>query len=117
MPEKRLLLISNSINYGATFLEHATEAIKDFLGQAVQTVLFIPFASVRFSYDDYVQRVRPHFEGMGYGLESVHTSANALEAVRGAQALVAGVPGRTLPAPALKRPTTCPSLSHRVLAP
>jgi dipeptidase E len=90
MPEKRLLLISNSINYGATFLEHATAAIKDFLAQAVQTVLFIPFASVRFSYDDYVRRVRPHFEGMGYGLESVHTSADALQAVRRAQALVIG---------------------------
>jgi peptidase E len=48
MPEKRLLLLSNSVNYEATFLEHATEAIKDFFGQEVTTVLFIPFAGVRF---------------------------------------------------------------------
>jgi dipeptidase E len=90
MPEKRLLLISNSMNYGATFLEHATEAIKDFLGPDVATVLFIPFAGVRFPYDDYVRRVRTCFEAMGYGLESVHTSARAPEAVRRAQALVIG---------------------------
>ena len=90
MPEKRLLLLSNSINYGATFLEHATEAIKDFLGQAVTTVLFIPFAGVRFTYDAYVMRVRARFEEMGYNLESVHTMADAPQAVRHAQALVIG---------------------------
>jgi dipeptidase E len=90
MAEKRLLLISNSISYGATFLEHAIEAIKDFLGQDVQTVLFFPFAGVRFTYDDYVKRVRTRFADIGYGLESVHSSANAPEAVRRAQALVVG---------------------------
>ena len=90
MPEKRLLLISNSINYGATFLEHATEAIKDFLGPDIATVLFIPFAGVRFTYDDYVRRVRARFEDIGYGVESVHTSADATQAVRRAQALVVG---------------------------
>ena len=90
MPEKRLLLLSNSINYGATFLEHATEAIEDFLGQGVTTVLFIPFAGVRFTYDVYVTRVRARFEEMGYGLESVHTMADAPQAVRQAQALVVG---------------------------
>ena len=90
MPEKRLLLISNSISYGATFLEHALETIKSFLGQDVQTVLFFPFAGVRFTYDDYVNRVRTRFADIGYGLESVHTSADAPEAVRRAQALVVG---------------------------
>ena len=90
MPEKRLLLFSNAINYGATFLEHATEAIKDFLGQEVTTVLFIPFAGVRFTYDAYAMRVRARFEEMGYNLESVHAVADAPQAVRQAQALVIG---------------------------
>jgi dipeptidase E len=81
MPEKRLLLLSNSINYGATFLEHATAAIKDFLGPEVQTVLFIPFAGVRFAYDAYVTRVRARFAEAGYGLESVHAVADAPQAV------------------------------------
>ena len=90
MPEKRLLLISNSTNYGASFLEHTTEAIKDFLGRQVTTVLFVPFAGVRFTYDDYVTRVRARFEDMGYGLESVHAVANAPEAIKRAQALVVG---------------------------
>jgi dipeptidase E len=90
MSEKRLLLISNSTNYGASFLEHTTEAIQDFLGREVATVLFVPFAGVRFPYDDYVTHVRPRFEGMGYGLESVHAVANAPHAVKRAQALVVG---------------------------
>jgi dipeptidase E len=90
MPEKRLLLISNSTNYGATFLAHTTEALKDFLGRQVATVLFVPFAGVRFPYDDYVARVRTRCDDMGYGLESVHAVAKALEAVKCAQALVVG---------------------------
>jgi dipeptidase E len=90
MPEKRLLLLSNSTNYGSTFLAHTSGPIKDFLGRDVTTVLFFPFAAVRFPYEDYVTRVRGHFEGLGYGLESVHAVANAPEAVRRAQALVVG---------------------------
>ena len=90
MPNKRLLLLSNSKNYGHGYLEHAEGAIKDFLGDKVKKVLFVPFAGVRFSYDDYTSRVRGRFRDMGYGLESVHETSDPRDAVNNAEAIAVG---------------------------
>jgi dipeptidase E len=49
----RLLLISNSTNYGEPFLGHASSFIKEFLGMKSYKILFIPYAIVRLSYDQY----------------------------------------------------------------
>ena len=90
MSRKRLLLLSNSINYGQEFLEHAVSDIRDFLGAEVRRVLFIPFAGVTRSYDDYAEAVRGRFEEMRYELDSVHRTADAIEAVRSAEAIAVG---------------------------
>jgi dipeptidase E len=42
-PQKRLLLISNSINHGQGFLDHVIHEIDSFLGE-VRSLAFIPFA-------------------------------------------------------------------------
>jgi dipeptidase E len=86
----RLLLLSNSTNHGEAYLQYPVSAIKDFLGDAVRRVLFVPFAGVRFSYDDYTAMVRERFEEMGYGLDSVHEMAAPRESVKGAEALAVG---------------------------
>jgi dipeptidase E len=86
----RLLLLSNSKNYGKGYLEHAEGLIKDFLGTRVQKVLFVPFAAVRVSYDQFAATVRRRFEQLGYGLESVHAVPDPKAAVAAAQALVVG---------------------------
>ncbi len=90
MSRKRLLLLSNSINYGQGYLEHAAADIKDFLGAEVRRVLFVPFAGVTRSYDDYAATVGGRFEELGYELDSVHTAADAVEAVRSAKAIAVG---------------------------
>jgi dipeptidase E len=90
MSRKRLLLLSNSINYGRGFLEHAASDIKDFLGAEVKRVLFVPFAGVTRSYEEYTAAVSGRFEEMGYGLDSVHRAADAIEAVRSAEAIAIG---------------------------
>ena len=90
MSRKRLLLLSNSMNYGQDFLEHAVSDIRDFLGAAVKRVLFIPFAGVTRSYDEYAAAVRGRFEEMGYELAAVHQAADPVEAVRGAEAIAVG---------------------------
>ena len=87
---KRLLLLSNSKNFGRGYLEHAEDAIKGFLGEDVETVLFVPFAAVRISNDDFAATVRMRFEDLGYGLESVHTARDAAAALQRAQAIVVG---------------------------
>ena len=86
----RLLLLSNSKNFGKGYLEHAEGLIKEFLGREVRKVLFVPFAAVRVTYDEFAATVRKRFEEFGYGLESVHTSRDPRSAVQGAQAIVVG---------------------------
>jgi dipeptidase E len=86
----RLLLLSNSRNYGAGYLEHAQGAIKEFLGRGVQDVLFVPFAAVRVTWDEFAATVQKRFAELGYGLTSVHAAEHAAEAVRRAEAIVVG---------------------------
>jgi dipeptidase E len=90
MSRKRLLLLSNSINYGQGFLEHAVADIKDFLGAEVKRVLFVPFAGVTRSYDEYAAAVRGRFEEMNYELVPVHSAADPVEAVASAEAIAVG---------------------------
>ena len=86
----RLLLLSNSKNFGMGYLEHAEGLIRDFLGDRVEKVLFVPFAAVRASYDQFAATVGKRFEELGYGLESVHAAPDAKAAVAAAQAVVVG---------------------------
>ncbi len=90
MAEKRLLLLSNSKNYGQNYLQHAEHAIKAFLTEKIKKALFIPFAAVRTSLDDFSSVVRGRFRDMGYELESIHHATNGIEAVKNAEAIVVG---------------------------
>lgn len=90
MSRKRLLLLSNSTNYGGEFLAHADGDIRDFLGTSVKSVLFVPFAGVTRSFDVYAAVVRARFAELGYQLDSVHEAANPIEAVERAEAIAVG---------------------------
>lgn len=81
--------MSNSRNYGQGYLEHAEGVMKDFLG-SVNRVLFIPFAAVRASYDDFASLVRSRFEEMGYLLDSIHESDDAKTSLLRAEAIAVG---------------------------
>lgn len=72
------------------YLEYPQSEIKDFLGAAVKRVLFVPYASVMRTFDEYEEAVRAPFEAMGYELGCVHRFTNANEAVRNASAIVVG---------------------------
>jgi dipeptidase E len=90
MAIERLLLLSNSTNYGEQYLEYPESAIKDFLGALVKRVLFVPFAGVRLSYHDYAMMVRERFNEMGYFLDSVHETGDAASMVKNAEAIAVG---------------------------
>ncbi|MCI0620970.1 MAG: dipeptidase PepE [Acidobacteria bacterium] len=87
---KRLLLLSNSTNFGEPFLQYPSKAIQEFLGTAVQEVLFVPYAGVRISFSDYAARVRERFREIGIALTSVHEADSPAAAVERAAAIVAG---------------------------
>jgi dipeptidase E len=88
---KRLLLISN----GSELIgDHPSEffhnALRDFFGTPVRRVLFVPFAAVTRTEDEYRDKVREHFGPLGYEVESLHDAADARAAVEGADAIAVG---------------------------
>jgi aspartate ammonia-lyase len=72
------------------YLEHAAGEMADFLPDDVERVLFVPFAAVTRTADEYIDVVRPVFAAMGREIVGVHDEADQLAAVERAQALVVG---------------------------
>ena len=86
----RLLLISNSTNAGEQFLDYPKQGIKEFLGAKHIKALFIPYAAVTFSYDDYELKVRDRFREVGHDIISIHHYTDPVNAVQKASAIVVG---------------------------
>ena len=95
---KRLLLISNSTNFGEPYLGWPRPFISNFLeGTGVKDILFVPYAGVNLSdeslaksYDVYEARVQAVFKELGYGIYSIHREKDPVEAVRNARAIAVG---------------------------
>ncbi len=87
---RRLLLISNSTNYGEGYLDYTKPHIKGFLGETVKEVLFIPYAGVSMTYDEYTSKVTNIFMKLGYGLTSVHKADDPVAAAENAGAIIVG---------------------------
>jgi dipeptidase E len=86
----RLLLLSNSTCYQKGYLDHALDDIKDFLGDSVRRVLFVPYAGVTIAWDTYTQKVRERYEEMGYELHSIHKSDDTAAEINAAEAIAVG---------------------------
>jgi len=91
MTNRRLLLLSNGSELvGQNPTEFAHGALRDFLGSSVGRVLFVPFATVVNSEDEYLARVRKNFGPLGYEVESLHEAGDGRAAVEGADAIAVG---------------------------
>ena len=91
MTKRRLLLFSNGAELiGLTPAVHAHDALRDFLGTSVRRVIFVPFATVVRTEDEYLATVRNNFGPLGYEVESLHQAADARAAVEGADAIAVG---------------------------
>ena len=86
----RLLLLSNSRCFGMGYLEHAGEMIRDYLGEGVKTVTFVPYAGVTIDWDSYTEMVAARFGEIGYRMTSVHAAADPVAAIEGAEAIAVG---------------------------
>jgi len=88
----RLLLISNSTNAGESYLEHAGDDIKNILGDKVKKVLFIPYAAVSFTFDQYQKKVQQKFDEFGVEVDSLHNYSflRKREMIKEASAIVVG---------------------------
>ena len=86
----KLLLISNSTMAGEPYLDYPKQNIKEFLGDKKVTAVFIPFAGVTFSYDEYEQKVKSRFNEIGHNIISIHRFDNMKLAIENAEAIVIG---------------------------
>ncbi len=85
---RRILLISNSTQHGSGYLEHCAENVREFLGDAVERVLFVPYAL--HDLDGYASVAREGVGKIGYALDSIHTTADPRSAVAEAEAIFIG---------------------------
>ncbi len=86
----KLLLISNSTNAGEKYLNHPKNEIKKFLGNEKINAIFIPYAGVTFSYQEYEDKVNERFNELGHSVTSIHKFDNPVEAIKNADAIVVG---------------------------
>lgn len=86
----RLLLISNSTNPGEGYLEYPKDRIKEFLGDKANNAIFIPYAAVTFSFDEYEEKVNARFAEIGHHVTGIHRFINPVEAIENADAIVVG---------------------------
>jgi len=86
----RLLLISNSTNAGEAYLDYPKNNIREFLGTKKVKALFIPYAAVTFSYDEYEAKVKTRFNEVGHDVVSIHRFRDPVKAITEATAIVVG---------------------------
>lgn len=86
----RLLLISNSTNPGEAYLDYPKHNIREFLGEKRVNCLFLPYAGVTISFDDYEARVKERFSEIGHDISSIHHASDPVAAVNEAEAIVVG---------------------------
>jgi dipeptidase E len=98
----KLLLISNSTNYGEPYLAWCQTQIDYFCQlnsiSEKTNIVFIPFAGVKIngeaypkSYDEYEKRVQAVFKNWGYeNVTSIHHAENKADAIEKADCIVVG---------------------------
>lgn len=85
----RLLLLSNSRNVGGGYLDHAEPWIRALFGD-ISKAVFVPYAGVTVTWDDYAGTVGSRLAAMGVEVTSVHTSKHPVREVENAPAVIVG---------------------------
>lgn len=85
----RLLLLSNSRNFGGGYMEHAEPWIRAFF-QGTKKAVFVPYAGVTIDWDEYTGTVASRFAEMGIEVQSVHRSKHPVQEVESAEAILVG---------------------------
>lgn len=84
-----LLLLSNSKTPDGGYLTHALEPARAML-RGRKTALFIPYAGVTVSWDDYTAKVVEALAPLGLEIEAAHAVADPSAAVADAEVIIVG---------------------------
>ena len=86
-----LLLSSNSTLYGEPYLAFCKDEINSFLARHhTKNIIFIPFAAVSLSYDEYEKNVVKGLKNDTIDIQSIHHFENKTEAIRNSDAIIVG---------------------------
>jgi dipeptidase E len=83
------LLLSNSTMPGTSFFTWAAPFVTPFLSGR-KNLLFVPYAAVTFSFEDYTARVNEVFEHSGLRVSGLHNANDPVEAINNADGIVVG---------------------------
>ncbi len=85
------MLMSSSKKDDLGYLEHASSQLRTLLGSGPRDVLYIPYAAITPTYDEYEALAAEPFSRLGYTIRSIHHEPDPLRAVAEAGAIaVAG---------------------------
>ena len=86
---KNALLISASSYQDTGYLRHCKNWVKDFLGESgKEEILFIPYAGVRRSNDEYEQKVIDRLKNKN--IKSIHHYEDKISAIKNANSIAVG---------------------------
>ncbi|MET1253874.1 dipeptidase PepE [Aliikangiella maris] len=93
-----LLLLSSSRVAETAFLQHAVDLIQSHLASCFtdnkdhqnKKLVFIPYAGVTISYDEYFEIARRPFAELGYNLSSIHQYTSPQDAILQADVIIIG---------------------------
>ena len=108
-----LLLLSNSTNHGAGYLDHAIAEVKTFLGDA-RRIAFVPFALA--DHQAYTAKVAARFEKEGIEVDRVTADADGRAVIDRCQAVFVGGGNTFRLLHALQRSTLLHVLRERAIA-
>lgn len=74
---------------GEPYLEYSKHEIARFV-EGKSNVVFIPYAAVAFSFDDYELKVNRRFRDFGGRVMSIHRFGDPVEAIESADAIIVG---------------------------
>lgn len=84
------LLLSNSTMPGGEFFDWPRRFVQPFFAATADNLIFVPFAAVTISYDDYSSRVKTAFSSIELQIKSIHEFADAKAAISAASGIIVG---------------------------
>lgn len=84
-----LLLLSNSILPGGSYLQYAIDSIYNHCA-GKKKCLFIPYAGVTISWDDYLQKVKTALSSIPISISGIHQYSDPLSAIIENEVIIVG---------------------------
>jgi len=84
-----LLLLSNSTNYGEPYMKWCSSIISNFVNDN-SSVVFIPYAAVGFSYNDYTDKVNQALSSYNIKVHNLDDFDDKIQALQDATAIFVG---------------------------